>query len=216
MLSVIEKWTKIAKEKNTELLAKGEIRGKKIEGGILRIENSFVKKGYKKAIKVGKKDESWWGESKDHTILVDYRNHQYQIPPEIAASSQRPDMCVYSKATKRVLFMELTSPFEENMNLWSVKKKIRYQQLLLDAQSNGWQTELRTIEVGVRGFVAVQALGFFRRMGFVAKDCNKIRKEISKTAIRCSHFIWLNRENKDWCNPARIGGESGEKKKKAS
>ena len=151
--------------------------------------------------------------SKDHTILVDYRNHQYQIPPEIAASSQRPDMCVYSKATKRVLFMELTSPYEENMSMWRVEKLKRYQQLLLDAQSNGWHTELRTIEVGARGFVAVQALGFFRRLGFVTKDCNKIRRELSKTAIRCSHFIWLNRENKEWCKPATIGGDNSKKQK---
>ena len=48
---------------------------------------------------------------------------QYQVPPSIASASLRPDICIYSETAKKVCFVELTSPAEENISgsLRSVK-----------------------------------------------------------------------------------------------
>ena len=67
-------------------------------------------------------------------FLVDTRQTQYQIPPDIAASSQRPDICIYSKVSKKVCFIELTSPIEENMKLWKLKKRTKYMDLIESAK----------------------------------------------------------------------------------
>ncbi len=142
--------------------------------------------------------------AKDWKILVDRRDQQYQIPPEIAASSLRPDMCIYSLATKKCLFVELTSPFEDNIAKWKLKKSDKYAGLVNQARHNGWNTVLKTVEVGARGFVNADSLKLFRLVGLSSKQCNNIRRELSTIAIRTSHFIWLNRNNSEWTKPVRI------------
>ena len=96
--------------------------------GIRKAEESgikFVKEGTVPRKKRKKKGSLWDG-ADDWKILVDTRQKQYQIPPEIAASSLRPDICIYSKKCKKVCFIELTSPAEENIKLWKLKKRTKY------------------------------------------------------------------------------------------
>jgi hypothetical protein len=120
------------------------------------------------------------------------------------ASSLRPDICVYSPGRKKVVFVELTSPFEENIRLWKAKKQLKYAGLVDDAKSNGWDASCLTIEVGARGFVSLNTQSLFRFFGLTPKDSKIARKEISKVAIRCSHFIWISRCNPKWSHPARV------------
>ena len=93
----------------------------------------FLKKGTRPPKKSRRKSTFWDG-TDDWKILVDTRQTQYQIPPDIAASSQRPDICIYSKVSKKVCFIELTSPIEENMKLWKLKKRTKYMDLIESAK----------------------------------------------------------------------------------
>ena len=163
----------------------------------------FVKKGVKPT-KQKRKKTTYWGTADDWKILMDTRRVQYQVPPAIASTSQRPDICVYSLKAKKVCFIELTSPAEENVKLWKIKKRVKYIDLVEEAKSNGFKACCRTIEVGARGFLSDTSLGLFSMFGFTQKDIKKIGRHLSKTAIRCSHFIWINRENEAWGQPARI------------
>ena len=163
----------------------------------------FVKKGVKP--KRRKKPHScFWGQANDWKILMDTRQKQYHIPPEIASSNLRPDICIHSIKAKKVCFIELTSPAEENITSWRIKKTEKYLGLLEEARGNGYKALCRTIEVGARGFVSTPSLNVFSLFGFNEREKVNIRKNLSKTAIRCSHFIWINRESSSWSHPNRL------------
>ena len=167
---------------------------------------SFVREGCSREMPKAKKNKlvDWWGTATDWIILIDTCEKQYQIPPQIGASGSRPDLCIYSLETKKCLYVELTSPFEDNISTWKIKKRGRYQTLVQDTERNGWKVKLYTVEVGARGFVNMDSMKLFKLVGLTYKQCNNIRRELSEVAIRCSHFIWLNRNNQQWQKPARV------------
>ena len=135
---------------------------------------------------------------------MDTRLKQYQIPPSIASSTLRPDICVYSEQAKKVCFIELTSPAEENIQFWKLNKRQKYIGLVEEAKANGYTAMCRTIEVGARGFVSKSSMNVFSLLGFTSKKRNELKKNMSKVAIRCSHFIWINRNNASWESPSRV------------
>ena len=52
--------------------------------------------------------------AKDWELLVDLKT-QLKFPPEIAVTRKRPDMGLWSRATRQVVLMELTVPWEEGV-----------------------------------------------------------------------------------------------------
>ena len=204
LLTVIEKWIKSSKVSSVKSTHNIDSIIKPVQE--TRLNEYFVKQGSNFKIKKAQKKHTtkWWEAATDWKILVDKRDQQYQIPAELAASNLRPDMCVYSLSAKKCLFLELTSPFEDNIAKWKMAKSSKYSNLVSETRSNGWTTVLKTIEVGARGFVNVDSLKVFRLVGLSPKQCTTIRRELSKVAIRTSHYIWLSRNNKDWKHPTRV------------
>ena len=201
LLGSMMKWIKASMMKNKD--------NAKNNGGtntLPQLKDSFVAAGNPSSRKKKRSQTQpqWWCDTQDWKFLSDKRNEQYQIPPEIACSSLRPDICIYSLDRKKCLFVELTSPFEDNIAEWKVKKSTKYEDLVRRTKENGWNTKLFTVEVGARGFVNTSSMSLFRFVGLTAKQCKAVRKELSIIAIRSSYFIWLNRENKEWVQPARV------------
>ena len=116
-----------------------------------------------------------------------YEGNAISSAPSIA--SERSDICVDSVKVKKVCFIELTSPMDENIALWIFKKREIYIDLVEEAKSNGFLACFRTIEVGARGFVSKRSMSVFTMFGFGFRQRNSIRKELSKIAISCSHFM---------------------------
>ena len=196
ILVAMEKWIKRSKVRHE---MKGNKKSK-MEGA--RKEIKFVREGVKPP-KAKKTKSTFWDGTDDWKILVDKRKNQYQMPHEIVASTLRPDILIYSLKIKKCLFLELTSPFEDNIEDWKMKKRKKYMKLAQEAGDNGWTAAVRTVEVGARGFVSCQSMGIFNQMGLSSMDVNKARNEFSKVALRTSHFIWISRNNMDWIPPFR-------------
>ena len=194
VLNAIIKWIKVGKKKATETFKDCD------KSNSNRIE--FIKAGTK--IKKKKPGPTFWHDGTGWVILTDSKANPYQVPPQIAATSLRPDICIYSMSRRKVLFIELTSPFEENMTKWKAKKEEKYTGLVLDARSNGWDAHCRAVEVGARGFVGTGVTALFRHLGLSNKESNTARIELSRVAIRASHYIWISRENREWGHPSRI------------
>jgi len=168
------------------------------EKGLKRFvkEGTVVKKKKKRVI-------SYWGKFSDWKILVDSKHKQYQVPACIASTNLRPDICIYSEEAKKVCFIELTSPAEENVRARKLEKTKKYIDLVNEAKMNGFTACCRTVEVGARGFVSQSSLNAFCLLGFTNKKKRELTREMSRIAIRCSHFIWICRDNKEWCSPKR-------------
>ena len=137
----------------------------------------------------------------DWKILVDFTKKKILFPPEIYATSERPDIVLFSHSSHKVILIELTCPAEEGIEAASLRKKGRYNQLLADINDdvdNPWSASLFTIEGGARGFVAYSMLSFLRKIGIAPRKARSICKQVSCILVRCSYAIWLQREAHNW------------------
>ncbi len=67
---------------------------------------------------------------------------QLKFPEEIAHTSFRPDIVLWSRGTKQLLLMELTVPWEERKEEAHEHKLNKYQGLILKSQENGLKSHL--------------------------------------------------------------------------
>ena len=138
----------------------------------------------------------------DWQCNIDLRKEQTAFPPHIYLTADRPDIVLYSNNKKHVILIELTSPAEENMESWRETKRTKYEKLADNIrESSKWTVHVFTMEVGARGFVGKAVVSSGLRLGLDFKSANAMVKELSRLAIRCSHFIWLNRNNGGWESP---------------
>ena len=120
------------------------------------------------------------------------------FPPEIAATLQRPDIVIFSRALRQVILIELTVPLEDRVCLAHERKRNRYLPLLSLCQSNGWNATHFPVEVGSRGFVAYSLMRCLTQQGFPPYWAKKVRNEASKVSLRCSYLIYLRRNIRVW------------------
>jgi hypothetical protein len=126
---------------------------------------------------------------------LDAPEHGHQpnvtFPMEITVSDQRPDLVIWSKATRTVIWIELTSPWEENMESQHFTKLARYEQLRMDCENNGWRAIPICVEVGCRGYVNPHGWHtMIKTLGFTAREAKKLKWIAEKTAEHCSHTIF--------------------------
>ena len=67
----------------------------------------------------------------DWELLVDLKP-QLVFPPEITSTSSRPDIVIWSKNAKTVIIIELTIPWEENVEAAHERKMLKYQGLTVE------------------------------------------------------------------------------------
>jgi len=96
------------------------------------------------------------------------------------------------------MWIELTSPWEENMNDWHFKKLRKYQKLERTAKRNGWNVTPLYIEVGARGYINNKWCTMSKTLGMTNKESQALRHQSSTIAQKCSFYIYLSRANKEW------------------
>jgi len=116
--------------------------------------------------------------------------HQLVFPTEITLTAQRPDIVIWSVNQKKVFIVELTVPFEENLD-WAHQRKLeKYEDLREQCVRNGWITNVFPIEVGCRGFITNSTSAFLSKLGLSPPDKRKYLKKIQEKALTASAWIW--------------------------
>ena len=85
-------------------------------------------------------------------LQCDHLHNKLVIPSFIVVNQLRLDIILYFISTKTVNMLELTCPFEENMEVWYNKKFEKCHPLSLAMVSNGLLVHLFLIEVGAGGY----------------------------------------------------------------
>ena len=96
----------------------------------------------------------------------DHLDNKLVILSFIAVSHLRPDIVFYYIATETVIFLELTCPCKENMDVLHNKKLEKYYPLSLALVSNGWSVHLLPIEIGTRVYCSATVKSSLMRLGF--------------------------------------------------
>ena len=123
----------------------------------------FVKEG-EKAKKGERLTTGLLDLAQDWQLRVDI--HEKLVVPEfIVKTKQRPDIVLFSKSSKRIIFIELTVPWEEALEEAYERKKLRYTELVEECIANGWKAVCYPVEVGARGFVARSMAKLLKELG---------------------------------------------------
>ena len=131
-------------------------------------------------------------------VLIADLNGNYRFPVHIAFIQLKPDITIFSNNLRKVIFIELTCPCEENMESWQSTKISKYLALKTMIESNGWCVELFAVEFGARGYYSKSVLCCFKKLGFSNTLIRDTIKKLSKSSTECLFCIWLARKNKDW------------------
>ena len=133
----------------------------------------------------------------DWTVLTDL-GKQLNFPSEIATTRLKPDLVIFSRACKRVVWWELTCPSEERISEAHELKLDRYSSLKLECESNGWLCYNTAVEVGARGLVA-ESLGKAASMiGIKGRILKKLVRDAGREAAHCSRWLYILSRKKDW------------------
>ena len=104
-----------------------------------------------------------------------------------------------------MVWIELTSPWEENRDKNHELKMIRYNQLAIDLREGKhvgnikWRVIPLYVEVGCRGTVNQRPwYGMCNDLGFTQTITRRITEAATQTALWCSYFIFLCRFVKVW------------------
>ena len=130
--------------------------------------------------------------AQDWQWRVDIGNH-LKVPKQIATTTLRPDLILWSTETKQVLLIELTVPWEENIEVACERKLEKYQELVEQCKVNKWRTACHPIEVGCRGFAGRSVCRVLSRLGMIGEKKRKAIKAISESAEKASRWLWIKR-----------------------
>ena len=139
--------------------------------------------------------------AKDWKLLADFAHDFMVFPPEIISTSLRPDIVVWSSSLRRVLLFELTCPAEEGIDTAKLYKEAKYGELSAAISGAGWSVELRSIEVGARGFVAHSVPRLLRDLGYPTREVSTLCRSLSTVVAKCSYTVYLARSEPEWRVP---------------
>ena len=112
------------------------------------------------------------------------------FPTEIALTTKRPDIVIWSVKAKKVFVIELTVPYEENFD-WAHQRKLeKYENLREQCVRNGWIMNVFPIAVGCRGFIANSTSVFLTNLVLPPSDKRKYMEKIQDKTLTASAWIW--------------------------
>ena len=132
--------------------------------------------------------------ARDWDLQVDL-GRQLKFPEKILTTSLRPDMVLTSEATKQVVILELTVPWEDRIEEANCRKTAKYQELAAECRINGWKARNEPFEVGCRGFTGRSLLNTFKTLGIRGQQCRRAITEITGVAERASRWLWIRRSD---------------------
>ena len=134
-----------------------------------------------------------WQLQFDLKVECDGQSKNKPFPPHIVAASRRPDGVMWSDKLKTVVWVELTSPWEDNMKKWHFQKHENYSKLAARVRNKGWTLHPLCIEVGARGKINDTWLQMAKTFNMSGSESKKLRLRVAQVAQRCSYYLYLNR-----------------------
>ena len=104
-----------------------------------------------------------------------------KVPEQIAITTLRPDLILWSTETRQVLLIELIVPWEENIDVACERKLEKYQELVEQCKFNKWRTACYPIEVDCRSFAGRSVCRILSRLGMIGEKKRKAMRIYRKS-----------------------------------
>ena len=134
--------------------------------------------------------------------------HGGTIPPHILTTSFRPDLVLVNETAREVTILELTSPWDTNIERSHAYKEEKYAPLVADIARN-FKVSLFSVEVSVRGQVSKANRARLKSFSYRCCDDPKATTKLlinncSRAALLCSFSIFTSRNEPSWTSPAPL------------
>ena len=135
------------------------------------------------------------GHSQAHSRMVNAVN---------ATTGKRPDGIMFSDKLKPVMWLKLTSQWEENLTESFIRKKSSYNKLESECRSKGWLVIPLYVEVGALGHISTTWGMVSKALGTKKNESKQLRLKCTKIALRRSYHIYQCRKLNEWVAPPLI------------
>ena len=126
-------------------------------------------------------------------LSVDIHDN-YEFPLHIVPTDLRPDIVWWDSRNRSLCLVELTVCFESNFEDAAIRKTAKYTDLVDQANNNGYNTTLLTLQVGSRGVPHYES---FSKLATVlhmsTRDLTNLLQCVTRAAIIGSFTIWCSR-----------------------
>ena len=137
----------------------------------------FVKEGnISKLSRKNKHRLSLFDGCTDWHVATDLEHH-FLFPTEIALTTQRPDIAIWSVKFKNSFRYWVNGSFWRKFRLAHQRKLKKYEDLREQCVRNGWITNVFPIEVGCHGFITNSTSVFLTNLGLSPPDKWKYLKK---------------------------------------
>ncbi len=92
----------------------------------------------------------------DVEIYYDAGSRPRIIPPDIVATSNRPDLAIIKRKAKTVILFELTVLYQKNVQKDHPYKYYKYAHLAMDLLNIGFKVKFYTIEIDCRELISME------------------------------------------------------------
>jgi hypothetical protein len=151
---------------------------------------SFIQEGEAPLSNSSRPHANWlFANARDWKMDADLKK-ALQFPHHIVQTQERPDLVMWSDSAKSVIIVELTVPWEENMEEAFERKKLRYENLRAECEEKGWKCQVMPIEVGCRGFIGRTTASYLTRLGLTSRARRGVIRRLQVAAERASGWIW--------------------------
>ncbi len=127
------------------------------------------------------------------------------VPLQCTVTNLIPDLCLFTENEdgKFLTILELTVPFELNIDSAHSRKSNKYSSLIIDIQNNNVITKFIALEIGSRGYINSENLKRLKDIHKLIKNdisFKTFKNTISKIAIVSSFAIFNARNDPSWDN----------------
>ena len=123
------------------------------------------------------------------------------IPVSCTQTDLIPDLCVVWSEERKLLIMELTVPFDLNIQKAHTYKCNKYASLVSDIERNNFTVTFLAIEIGSRGFISSENEGRLKKLlSLCGKPCTvkQLCRKLANLAIVSSFVIYKAKEEPTW------------------
>ena len=123
------------------------------------------------------------------------------IPPDVLVTAEKPDLVIINRLINHLVVIELTCPWEENLEDARQRKTNKYAPLINDIAQKGFSVEYFPLEVGARGIINKINKETLKDISlYTTINTKNLIKNLSKQAVSASYYIFLSRNERDWSN----------------
>ena len=152
---------------------------------------------------------SWWRNDWMMMRLLGFQaSHGGVIPPNILVTGLKPDLFIVHEASRFIVMVELTCPWDTNVERSHNYKQEKYSPLVADLASH-YRVRYYPVEVSVRGQVTKGNKARFK--SFIYECCNNPRpvfklliSHCSKLSLLASFSIFSARKEPTWSSPSPL------------